>query len=796
MLRALQPRPWTCRRCLLRIKAGTSRCYSVAVPERTRLDPAIAGLSGAKRHDDTNLRLVFDSNSFWRQFSQRQSASSRRTGLLQNQYLTNPEGFRKFAHISLHKCQKIVGKVLAASTLEDFRRMAKDLDRLSDLLCRVIDMAEFMKTNHPDPAIQEAATEAFAFIFEYMNILNTTPGLHEQLKRAIENPEVTSQWSEEENVAATAFLRDFAKSAIHLPPEDRHRFVTLSNEISQLGPAFVKNMNPETSQLSFSKSQLQGMDPDLLRKLKRWSKVTIPMYGSTPKAALSTVEDEEVRRQIHLAYRTSSREQIGRLETLLQRRAELAKLSGYQSYAHMTLSDKMARTPEAVVNFLSSLNASNRGQLDDELSKLLALKQIESPLASNLQPWDYSYYMEKYYVKHGRARRSRDADLLPSFFSLGTVMQGLSRLFTRLYGVRFVPSETLPGETWNPDVRRLDVWDEDDNHIAVVYCDLFSRPGKSPNPAHFTLRSSREISPAEIAECASLPDSPHPNDGMATGLKPGTNRLYQLPTIALICDFDTPTSSTPPAQPSLLSEHSVRTLFHEMGHAIHSVLGRTDLQSISGTRCVTDFAELPSVLMESFAMDPQVLRLYARHWSTDDPLPEDMVQNIHLNRQNRDSIHGGMDNETQIIMALMDQAYHTTSAGCHIDSTAILHAVSSKHSSIPDPADSKTAWQGYFTHLFGYGATYYSYLFDRAIANKIWSDVFGGGDLSVDRNAGERFKNEVLRWGGGRDGWSCVAGVLGTSNPANSNGRLSEGGEEAMREVGRWGLGKTGSSEP
>ncbi|KAM5454215.1 Mitochondrial intermediate peptidase [Microsporum audouinii] len=796
MLRALQRRPWTCQRCLLRMRVGVYRHLSVAAPETARQDQAASGLSAAKRHDDTNLRLVFDSNSFWREFSQRRSGNSKRTGLLQNQYLTNPEGFRKFAHVSLEKCQRIVGKVLAASTLEDFRAMSRDLDRLSDHLCRVIDMAEFMKTNHPDPAIQEAATEAFAFIFEYMNILNTTPGLNEQLTRAVENPEVTSHWSEEEKVAARGLLKDFAKSAIHLPPGDRHRFVTLSNEISQLGPSFVRNMNPETSQLSFSKNELQGMDPSLIRKLKRWSKVAIPMYGSVPRTALSTVQDPEIRRKIHLAYRTSSREQVGRLETLLQKRAELAKLSGYPSYAHMTLSDKMAKTPEAVVNFLSSLNASNRGQVDNELSKLLALKQIENPSATSLQPWDHSYYMEKYYLKHGRARRSRDSELLPSFFSLGTVMQGLSRLFTSLYGVRLAPSETLPGETWNPDVRKLDVWDDDDNHMAVIYCDLFTRPGKSPNPAHFTLRGSREISPTEIAECASLPDSPHPNDGMAAALKPGTNKLYQLPTIALICDFDEPASYSPGSPPSLLSERSVRTLFHEMGHAMHSVLGRTDLQSISGTRCVTDFAELPSVLMESFAMDPQVLRLYARHWATDDPLPEDMIQNIHLNRQNRDSIHGGMDNETQILMALMDQTYHTISAGSKIDSTAILHSVSSKHSSLPDPANSMTAWQGYFTHLFGYGATYYSYLFDRAIANKVWSDVFGGGELSVDRNAGERFKNEVLRWGGGRDGWSCVAGVLGEGNAANSNGRLSEGGEEAMREVGRWGLGKTGSAEP
>ncbi|KAK2735884.1 Mitochondrial intermediate peptidase [Myotisia sp. PD_48] len=796
MLKTLHQQSWTCRNCLLRLKSGrftqSNRAVSSAATSRTLEDPGLSNLSPTKKHDDKTLRLVFDSDPFWREFSRRKNGSSKRTGLLQNQYLTGPEGFRQFAHISLEKCQRIVAKVLKATTVDDYRAMARNLDRLSDLLCRVIDMADFMKINHPVPAIQEAAMEAFALIYEYMNVLNTTPGLQEQLKVALANPEVSSHWNEEEKAAVHVLLNDFAKSAIHLPPSERQRFVTLSSEISQLGPMFVNNMHPDVPQLALNKSEVTGLDPLIAKKLQKWSKVVIPMYGSAPRTALSSISDAETRRKIHVAYKTSSRDQIRRLELLLHKRAELAKLSGFPSYAHMTLGDKMAKTPEAVVNFLTSLNLSNRGQVNDELSKLLALKQIDDPSAVKLQPWDHSYYLQKYSVKHGHGAKARAQSLLPSFFSLGTVMQGLSRLFTHLYGVRLVPTETLPGETWNSDVRRLDVLDEDGHHIAVIYCDLFSRPGKSPNPAHFTLRGSREISQAEVAECATFPDSLHPNDGMAAAIRPGTNRLYQLPTIALLCDFDKPTSYGSEPAPALLSEHSVQTLFHEMGHAIHSVLGRTDLQSISGTRCAIDISELPSVLMESFATDPQVLRLYARHWQTGDALPEDMIRTMEINRRNRDNMHGAIDNESQILLSLLDQAYHShphSSSG--IDTTAIYHDVYSEHSSLPDPPDSKTAWQGCFGHLFGYGATYYSYLFDRAIANKIWSDVFGKGKLSIDRNAGEIFKNEVLRWGGGRDGWHCVAGALGSSNPSNLDGKLAEGGEEAMREVGRWGLNKS-----
>lgn len=791
MIRTFSQRPWTCRQCLLRLNAESRRRFQGA-PAATPLHQyTVTGNASDKGRDDQTLRLVFDSKPFWHEFSQRKAGTSKRTGLLQNQYLTGPEGFLPFAQASLQKCQKIVAKVIAASTVEEYRTIVRDLDRLSDLLCRVIDITEFMKLNHPDTQVQDAATQAFALMFEYMNVLNTTPELDAQLKRACANPEVTSHWNQEEKVAAQVLLRDFSQSAIHLPPKDRQRFITLSNEISQLGPMFVRGQQPETTKLYFDKNKLRGMDPSLIQRLQRWMKVALPMFGDIPRLALYSVHDEETRKKIYLTSRTAAQQQVKRLETILRKRAELAKLTGFSSYAHMTLNEKMAKTPEAVVNFLEALNASNKGQTQEELSQLLALKQANHPTATHLQPWDHAYYVHQYSSQHSQVRKSRQSSLLPAFFSIGTVMQGLSRLFTRLYGIRLVPTETMPGEIWNPDVRRLDVVDESNRRLAVIYCDLFTRPNKSPNPTHFTLRGSREISQAEIAECADLSATLHPNDGMAAAIKPGTDKLYQLPTVALICDFD---ESEPGSRiPSLLNEHSLQTLFHEMGHAVHSVLASTELQSISGTRCATDFVELPSVLMENFAIAPEVLALYARHWETNEPLPEHMIQSMQSNRQNSDSMHGGMDNETQILMALLDQAYHSSKPlEPDFDSTLIYHQVYATHSSLPDPPGSRTSWQGYFAHLIGYGATYYSYLFDRAIANKVWSDVFEDGKSSTDREAGEKFKNEVLRWGGGRDGWSCIAGVL-DNNPASQNGRLAEGGEEAMREVGRWGLGLMGS---
>lgn len=695
--------------------------------------------------------------------------------------------------MSLHKCQAIVAKVLQASTVDEYRNLARNLDQLSDLLCRVIDLSDFIRTIHPDRRTQEAATQAYSLMFEYMNVLNTTTGLHEQLSKAISNPDVTSHWTEAETIVAQILMKDFTNSAIHMPPDEKQRFVNLSNDISQVGSQFFNGAEPARSQVTFSANSLQGLDPMVVQQIKKWNnKAPVPTMGIVPRLALRSVRDETVRKDVYLATRTSSSRQVHRLEKLLMKRSELAKLSGYGSFADMTLSDKMAKSPEAVSNFLTSLISSNRGPVSEELLQLQQMK------GSSLQPWDHAYYVHKRVMGYSQSRRSRELSAVPEFFSLGTVMQGLSRLFDRLYGVRLVPQETSPGETWHPDVRRLDVVDESERHIAVVYCDLFSRPSKHPNPAHFTLRCSREISAEEVAECAAMDESAHPNDGMATAMDPQTNTLRQLPTIALVCDFQEPVTNGS-GRPTLLSEQSVRTLFHEMGHAVHSILGQTPLQSISGTRCATDFAELPSVLMESFATAPEVLSLYARHWKTDEPLSDSMIRSMELDRSAHGSIYGAVENESQILMALVDQAYHSipcSDAVNGVDTTEIYHRVFSQYSSLPDPdgIGPRTSWQGFFGHLYGYGATYYSYIFDRAIANKLWQDVFQSGKTSVDRVAGERYKNEVLRWGGGRNGWQCVAGVLGDSNPSNANGRLVEGGDEAMREVGRWGLGREGVS--
>lgn len=197
------------------------------------------------------------------------------------------------------------------------------------------------------------------------------------------------------------------------------------------------------------------------------------------------------------------------------------------------------------------------------------------------------------------------------------------------------------------------------------------------------------------------------------------------------------------------------------------MIGRTEYHNVSGTRCATDFVELPSILMEHFLNSPTVLSLFDVDCKNS-PVPR--AANYH-----RDPCHS-IDTHTQILLALLDQQYHSTlPLEPEFDSTLVYNRLQDHKGLIPPV--SGTSWQTQFGHLYGYGATYYSYLLDRAIASRVWSQIFVKDPLN--RATGERFKNQVLRFGGGKDPWKMISALL-------SSAELENGDAQAMRAVGRW----------
>ncbi|KAJ1674284.1 Mitochondrial intermediate peptidase [Spiromyces aspiralis] len=398
-------------------------------------------------------------------------------------------------------------------------------------------------------------------------------------------------------------------------------------------------------------------------------------------------------------------------------------------------------------------------------------------------------------------------DVLPDlspYFSLGRVMSGLSRLLTHLYGIELRPVAPRPGELWHPEIRKLEVVDADGGSrlLGIIYCDVFARPGKTNvGAAHFTVRCSRRVDD-DLAFPELDPETAGSNETIFADRSSG--KVFQLPLVVLTCDFSPPT----PRSPCLLSPGEVKTLFHEMGHAMHSMLGQTGYHNVAGTRCPVDFVELPSILMEHFALTPPVLQLFASHHQTNQPLQPGLVtQHKRLQSQ-----VGTMDVHSQLFMSALDQKYHSEDLGLGDDSTCRLERefdwstkVLADMQNSPDfgggdrltfPHVEGTRWQTRFGHLIGYGASYYSYLFDRVLAGKIWQSMFSpeirhkaGGPLS--REGGERFKTEVLRWGGGRDPWVSLAALLDHSDAGLSPRQvelLGRGGQAAVEIVGSWGL--------
>jgi intermediate peptidase len=211
-----------------------------------------------------------------------------------------------------------------------------------------------------------------------------------------------------------------------------------------------------------------------------------------------------------------------------------------------------------------------------------------------------------------------------------------------------------------------------------------------------------------------------------------------------------------------------------------AMIGRTEYHNVSGTRCATDFVELPSILMEHFVSSPSVLSLFAKHYQTGATIPLPLIQS-HLSIQQSLS---SLETHGQILMAILDQKYHsispTSATSIESDfSTQMYNELQSEIGVIP-PVEG-TAWQTQFGHLYGYGSTYYSYLFDRAISGKIWNELFVNDPL--ERAGGDVFKEGVLKWGGGKDPWQLIGSVLKDPREAEI---VSRGDEKSMDMVGSW----------
>ncbi|XP_059931051.1 mitochondrial intermediate peptidase-like [Gadus macrocephalus] len=612
--------------------------------------------------------------------------------------LSSPAGFEVATKRALKDTQLLVDKTChsppGAATVEYF-------DQLSDGLCKVADLADFVKVAHPDPLFREAAEKTCIEIGTVVEKLNTNVELSTSLKDLLNSPDILNQLDHDTRRVAELFMFDFEISGIHLEEKLRKEAVALHVKLLDLNNQFLmgshlpnriaKSAIPEHLHLHFAKEgsfiQIGGLHADSPDDLLREIAYRIFLYPNG--------------------------QMLDCLEELLKCRNKLAKLVGYESYAHRALKGTMAKSPKAVMDFLELLTDKLKDKTAKDFKMMTDMKKKLNPRNSELMAWDHPYFSAVL-----RAERFNiEPSLYSPYFSLGACMEGLNNLFSQLFGVSLMSDQPSAGEVWSEDVRKLAVVHETEGLLGYIYCDFFHRTDKPHQDCHFTIRGGRRC--------------------QATG-------DYQLPVVVLMLSLPHPTKSAP----TLLTPGMMENLFHEMGHAMHSMLGRTRYQHVTGTRCATDFAEVPSILMEYFANDYRVVSQFARHYQTGQSLPQSMVARLCESKK----VCGAADIQLQVFYAALDQVYHGEPQ--NRSTTELLK--DKQHQFYGLPYTPSTAWQLRFSHLIGYGAKYYSYLMSRAVASMVWKQCFLKDPLN--RDMGERYRREMLAHGGAKEPMLMVEG--------------------------------------
>uniref|UniRef100_A0A6J0V1G4 Mitochondrial intermediate peptidase n=1 Tax=Pogona vitticeps TaxID=103695 RepID=A0A6J0V1G4_9SAUR len=630
----------------------------------------------------------------------RRREGERKTGLFGVPELTCPEGFQEAQEKSLQEAERLVQQ---ACITPPGKEIVILFDQLSDALCRVADLADFVKIAHPDPAFREAAEEACRSIGTMVEKLNTDVDLCQSLRKLLADKNVMASLDSETRRVAELFMFDFEISGIHLDDEQRKRAVNLNVKILDLCHQFLIGAHLPNK-----------IDKHILPEHIRHNFATEGDYAQISSLSADS-PDDLVREVAYKVFLYPNAQQLNCLEELLTSRHLLAQLVGYDTFAHRALQGTMAQTPEKVMQFLIKLSEKLFSRTQKDFEMLDHMKMKLNPIRSKLMPWDHPYY--------SGVLRSERYNIEPSlycpFFSLGACMEGLNVLFSKLLGISLYAEQPEKGEVWSEDVRKLAVVHDQEGLLGYIYCDFFHRQDKPHQDCHFTIRGGR--------------------------LK--ENGEYQLPVVVLMLSLPHSTSGSP----TLLTPGMMENLFHEMGHAMHSMLGRTRYQHVTGTRCSTDFAEVPSILMEYFANDYRVVNQFARHYKTGQPLPKNMVSRLCESKK----VCAAADMQLQIFYAVLDQIYH----GKHPlekSTTDILKETQEKFYGLPYVPN--TAWQLRFSHLVGYGAKYYSYLMSRAVASMVWRQCFVQDPLN--RAMGERYRREMLAHGGGKEPMLMVQGML------------------------------------
>lgn len=517
-------------------------------------------------------------------------------------------------------------------------------------------------------------------------------------------------------------LDEFRRSGAELDPEAKKRLAEINVELTKLTTKFSENVLDATNDFELiieDEDKLAGLPPSAVeaaresaeKKGKKGWRFTLqqPSY----LALMKYLDDRTIRERVYRAYhkraaggKFDNREVINKVLSL---RREKAALLGYKNFADLVLEDRMAKRGEDAQEFVRSLEERTRPFFESENEELGSFRRrLEGEDAPELAGWDLSYYAEKL----RRDQYDFDEEDLRPYFPFESVLRGMFELVQRLYGVEVRQESEVPA--WDPAVTYYSIHDPDGSWLGSFYADFFPRENK---------RGGAWM------------------DSLITAVPGGRFNQH----LGLICGNLTPPVSDKPA---LLTHREVETVFHEFGHLLHHLLSKVEVRSLAGTHVAWDFVELPSQIMENWCWERGALDIFARHYETGEPIPEDLFQKMKRARNFR-SANGQM---RQLGFATVDLALHID-YNPQKDGDVMDYAFRILESFSPVKLPQDYAMIASFTHLFaspvGYGAGYYSYKWAEVLDADAFTRFAKEGIFS--REVGTQFRKHILARGDSED---------------------------------------------
>jgi thimet oligopeptidase len=653
-----------------------------------------------------------------------------------------PESFTRSCRDDVVRARAEADRLAAMSESRDREAALASYDAIFGALSEAASRASLARNVHPDPRLREVAEAAEQEVDAAATELSLDPRLYDAM-RALD---LTGLDPASRHLAEKA-LRDFRRAGVDRDDATRARVKALRDELVRIGQEFGRNIKDDVRTLALDPAELDGLPEDFRRSHAPAAdgKVALTTDNTDYVPFVTYAKSGRAREALWRLYRLRGHpKNLEVLSRLLARRAELAHLLGYPSWASYITEDKMIGSDAAAADLIAKVTAASAGRLERDHAQLVEMKnQIAEreraegagPLAppsspagmpvplpappssavllppppSSIDGWDSAYLQERVKAE----RYGFDAREVRPYFEYRRVKDGVLALAGRIFGVSFLPVTDAP--VWHPEVEAYDVV-EGARALGRVYLDMHPREGKYKHYAQFTLAS-----------------------GVAG---------KRLPEGVLVCNFPRPGEG-----PALLEHGDVRTFLHELGHLMHHVLGgHTRFATQSGVATEWDFVEAPSQMLEEWVWDPESLGAFARHVETGAPIPAEMVRRMRA----ADEYGKGLWVRQQMFYAAVSLELHRRDPAA-LDTTRLVAELQERYT--PFRHVEGTCFQASFGHLDGYSAIYYTYMWSLVIAKDLFG-VFHGEGMNDPRPAA-RYRRAVLEPGGSRPAAALVQDFLG-----------------------------------